>query len=399
MTPGPGVSRTVLPLGFLASGINCGVRRYRPDLGIILSDRDAVGVGVFTQSTVKAAPIRYCQKLVPAKDIRAILTNSGQANAVTGARGDEDNLSMVRAVAEVIQCSPDQVLIASTGVIGVPVDLDKVLPAIPEMVHRASDVAEHFALAIMTTDLVPKTFSTAVKLSGGFVTMTGIAKGSGMIHPNMATMLGYILTDAKLEVLEADALLKAATDESFNMISVDGDTSTNDSVFMLANGATGVGVSSPEDRLIFTAALHHMAKSLAQSIARDGEGATKLLEVSVLGAPSLEMARLAARAVTLSPLVKTAVHGADPNWGRVLACLGAKEIPEAFLEKVGLTIQGQKILEKGFPVTFVKEDLKQLLKKEKVVIKIDLQSGTFEATAWGCDLSRKYIDINADYTT
>lgn len=398
MTLGPGLARTLLPKGFLAAGINCGVRKYRPDLGGLFSQKDAVTVGVFTKNECKAAPVKYCQHLLPAQNIRAIVTNSGQANAATGEEGAAANLSVVEATAAALACKPEQVLIASTGVIGVLLDTAKINPAIPELVERAGDTAESFALAILTTDLIPKSVSTTVKLSNGVVRITGICKGSGMIHPNMATMLGYLLTDAVLPVEKAQALLREVNDVSFNMISVDGDTSTNDCVFLMANGATGVGPETAEDEQKFSKAMTEVAQSLAQSIARDGEGATKLIEVEIENAPEVTMARRAARGLTVSPLLKAAIHGEDPNWGRVLARLGAEQVPAHCLDRMTLRMQGTKIFENGRPLPFDREAVKQKLKKDTVKIQVDLCSGSASAKAWGCDLSKKYVDINAEYT-
>ena len=228
MTPGPGLHRTILPLGFFASGVNCGVRRYRPDLGLIYTEKDCVAAGVFTLNECKAAPVLYSQALLPSDKIRAIITNSGQANAATGTEGARNNLQMVERLALELDISSEQVLVASTGVIGQQMQVDKICEAIPELVNRSTDIAENFALAILTTDLVPKTVTSVVKLSSGSVRITGICKGSGMIHPNMATMLGYLLTDLKMSKDVAHTMLKDATDVSFNMISVDGDSSTND---------------------------------------------------------------------------------------------------------------------------------------------------------------------------
>lgn len=399
MTPGPGIARTILPKGFIAGGVNCGVRRYRPDLGIIISDTDAVGVGMFTQNECKAAPVKYCQGLVPSSHIRAIITNSGQANAATGKLGVENNWKMAVAAAKAVGCHAHQVLTASTGVIGQHLAIDQIVEAIPELVTRSADTAEPFALAILTTDLVPKTVTTVVSLSKGDVRITGISKGSGMIHPNMATMLGYLLTDCKLDMGVAKTMLKEATDLSFNMISVDGDSSTNDANFLLANGASGVELSNDDDYHKFKTALIDVSRVLAQAIARDGEGATKLIEVKLTGAPDLKLARAAARGITISPLIKTAVHGEDPNWGRVLARLGAEKIPEACLEKMTLEIQGTKLFENGAPVPFNRGQLGLALKASTVSIVVDFKSGEHEAVAWGCDLSKKYVEINGEYTT
>lgn len=398
MTPGPGLARTLMPQGFLASGVNCGVRRYRPDLGLIMSDRPAVGAGVFTLNRFAAAPVRYCRSLLPSSSVRAIITNSGQANAATGPEGVENNRQMAFEVAKELECFPREVLTASTGVIGPQIDLRKIVDAIPELVEKATDTAEQFSLAILTTDLVPKAVTTTIELSGGTVRITGICKGSGMIHPNMATMLGYLLTDAIVPVERATTWLKDAVDVSFNMISVDGDTSTNDAVFLMANGASGVALRTSDDEKKFNAALREVAILLAQSIAIDGEGASKLVEVQVKGAPDVTIARRAARGVTISPLIKCAMHGEDPNWGRIVARLGAEQVPDECFQRMTLTMQGKLLFANGQPQRFEKADVKTLLKKSKVIVEIDMQSGSAEATAWGCDLSKKYVDINTEYS-
>lgn len=398
MTPGPGVRRTPLPQGFLASGINCGVRRYRPDIGLLISETPAVAAGVFTLNECRASAVRYSQALLPADNIRGIITNSGQANAATGAEGYEKNLMMVSAAAKAMGCETSQVLVASTGKIGEQLDTDKILPCMPELVQRANNCAESFATAILTTDLVPKTVTANVTLSGGTVRITGIAKGSGMIHPNMATMLGYILTDAKITREFAQQLIKTTSDVSFNMISVDGDTSTNDCCFLMANGASGVEATNEADQKKLAAVVEDIMIFLAKTIAADGEGASKLIEVNLKGSPDLALARKAARGVTLSPLVKTAMHGEDPNWGRILARLGAEGIPSEQLDKMTLKMQGILLFEKGQPVKFSRDEIKALLKQSTIKVDINLGSGKASATAWGCDLSRKYVDINTEYS-
>ena len=398
MTPGPGVRRTPLPQGFLASGINCGVRRYRPDIGLLISETPAVAAGVFTLNECRASAVRYSQALLPADNIIGIITNSGQANAATGAEGYEKNLMMVSAAAKALGCETSQVLVASTGKIGEQLDTEKILPCMPELVQRANNCAESFATAILTTDLVPKTVTANVTLSGGTVRITGIAKGSGMIHPNMATMLGYILTDAKITKEFAAQLIKTTSDVSFNMISVDGDTSTNDCCFLMANGASGVEATNEADMKKLAAVVEDIMIFLAKTIAADGEGASKLIEVNLKGAADLALARKAARGVTLSPLVKTAMHGEDPNWGRILARLGAEGIPSEQLEKMNLKMQGILLFEKGQPVKFSRDEIKALLKQSTIKVDINLGSGKSSATAWGCDLSRKYVDINTEYS-
>ena len=401
MKLGPGIARTLLPRGFFASGVNSGVRKYRPDIGLIISDTDMVAAGVFTLNEAKAAPVLWSQNLVPSKSIRAVLTNSGQANAATGAVGIENNLKMVTACAEVINCAPEQILVASTGVIGVHLSLDLLTKSMPELAARVTDTAENFANAILTTDLVPKTVSTTISLSTGTVIVTGIAKGSGMIHPNMATMLGYILTDAKIEENEAHSFLKTAVDKSFNMVSVDGDTSTNDCAFLLANGASGVALATKEDKEIFQNTITLMCQELAKAIARDGEGATKLIEVNIHNGENHEIAKKAARGLTVSPLFKCAIHGEDPNWGRILARLGAEGVPSASLNKMTLKLQGETIFEDGAPIVFDRDKVRSLLRSDTVLVDIDLNGKTSNPTvkAWGCDFSKKYVDINAEYAT
>ncbi|MBX7231082.1 MAG: bifunctional glutamate N-acetyltransferase/amino-acid acetyltransferase ArgJ [Bdellovibrionales bacterium] len=399
MVPGPGIARTQLPPGFTCSGINSGVRRYRPDLGIIISTEPAVVAGVYTKNECKAVPIRYCQRLLPAQNIKAIVTNSGQANAATGALGEENNLKMAEAVAKKLNCQTSQVLTASTGVIGIQLEIDKIVGGVEELVERQGHTAEPFALAILTTDLVPKTVSTEVELSGGRVHITGICKGSGMIHPNMGTMLGYFLTDAELSIPEAVHLLTEATDNSFNMVSVDGETSTNDCAFLMANGVSGVRLANLSDEKKFLKALEDVAQVLAKSIARDGEGATKLIEVQILNAPTLPMARQAARGLVMSSLVKTAIHGCDPNWGRILARLGADQVSKDCLSKMELRIQDILVYQKETPLSVDLSGLRNQLKSDTVLIQVDFNSGDFNATAWGCDMSKKYVEINAEYTT
>ena len=399
MTVESNMNVTKLPLGFKSAGVNCGVRRYRPDLGLIYSENLCVAAGVFTKNECKAAPVLYCQKLLPSDQIKAIITNSGQANAATGPEGVENNLRMAQTVASELKCETNQVLTASTGVIGQQLSLVKIISGIPDLIKRASDDADNFSLAILTTDLVPKTASKDITLSQGKARITGVCKGSGMIHPNMATMLGYVFTDVKLTPEKAQSYLKKAVDLSFNRISVDGDCSTNDTVFLMANGASQVELVSSNDEDLFFKSLVDVCQALAQKIAIDGEGATKLIEVHLKNAPSQELADKASRGITISPLIKTAVHGEDPNWGRILARVGAEGVPSECIEKMQLIIQGVSLFEKGAPIPFDREMVRQLLKKNKVVIEIDLFSGNYESKAWGCDLSKKYVEINTEYTT
>lgn len=399
MKLGPGIAKTPLPKGFFAGGMNSGVRKYRPDVGLIISDTDMVAAGVFTQNEAKAAPVIWSQKLVPSNKIRAILTNSGQANAATGEEGIKNNYLMVKACADVVGCAPEEILVASTGMIGVHLNLDLINKSLPELAARVTNTAEHFANAILTTDLVPKTVSTKLTLSTGEITITGIAKGSGMIHPNMATMLGYILTDAKISPKDAHTYLKTAVDQSFNMVSVDGDTSTNDCAFLLANGSTGVEITSEADTKLFQDTVIEMCQVLAQAIARDGEGATKLIEINLHGAKDLDLARKAVRGLTVSPLFKCAIHGEDPNWGRILARLGAEGIPRAELDQMTLKLQGEEIFKNGAPLVFDRDKVRGLLRTDTVLVEILFPetANIPVVKAWGCDFSKKYVDINAEY--
>lgn len=388
-----------LPKGYTAGGINCGVRRYRPDLGLLLSETPSTAVAALTQNSCKAAPILYCEKILPAKNIRAIITNSGQANAATGDQGIKDNHDMAAAVATQLGCEPTHVLTASTGVIGEALQIDKIRAAIPDLLENVSTTADKFALSILTTDLVPKWAYKTIELSNGCVHITGICKGSGMIHPNMATMLGYIVTDAALSITQAQAILNEAVGQSFNMISVDGETSTNDAVFLLANGASGVAIETHDDFHLLQSAIMEIAILLAKSIVRDGEGASKCMEVRIRHAPTQMLAKQLARSLTSSPLIKSAVYGESSNWGRVLARLGMEGLPAEILKLCSITFQNFPVFHKGAPLQQDKTLLKEAMKSDTIFIDVDLASGAYQAVAWGCDLSERYVKINAEYAT
>ncbi|NCN27259.1 bifunctional glutamate N-acetyltransferase/amino-acid acetyltransferase ArgJ [bacterium] len=394
---GPGNQRTPLPEGFGAYATNSGVRKYRPDLGVIVSDRPAKAVAVYTQNTCQSNHIKYCQKVLPTDGLRVLICNSGQANTATGQQGYQDNLDMITEIARRFDVRPDQVVSASTGIIGVRIQLDKIVSSFGDLLMHKSGHAESFATAIMTTDLVPKTATTLVSLSGGQVRITGVCKGSGMIHPNMATMLGYLFTDADVELNWLADTLRAVTDDSFNMISVDGETSPNDTVFAVANGCSGVKVEKPEDRALFMSSLMSVAKQLAKSIARDGEGATKLLEVSVNGMPDVMLARKVARSIVTSPLVKTAVHGGDPNWGRIYSRIGQEGVPFEIVQNLDLFIGEVAILKAGEPLAMDYYKIRMGLAEDEVKVALDFHSGDKAAVAWGCDLTKKYVDINTEY--
>jgi glutamate N-acetyltransferase/amino-acid N-acetyltransferase len=400
MILGSGIFRTKLPAGFKAGGINCGVRLYRPDLGVIISEAPATTVGVFTKNHAKAAPVKYAECCLPSNDIKAIITNSGEANAATGSQGENDNLMMATSLAKELNCQPNQVITASTGVIGKPLSLQKIIKAMPFLVKKTTDIAENFATAILTTDLVPKTVYKELVLSTGAIRITGICKGSGMIHPNMATMLGYFLTDAQLDTQYAQSLLKKCCDKSFNMISVDGETSTNDCVFLMSNGASGVSVDNPADQAIFYRAFLEIAITLAKSIARDGEGASKLIEAHVMGAQNDEQAKKVAKAIITSPLIKTAIYGESPNWGRILSRLGQEDISESMLDRCIISIQEIDLFAQGSLVENVDvSSLKNKLATDQITITVNFFQGASSATAWGCDLTEKYVKINAEYVS
>lgn len=387
-----------LPKGFSATGINAGVRRYRPDLGILKSDSPCVAVGTFTTNTFKAAPVLYNMDIMPSEGIRALVCNSGHANAATGEQGMKDNIEFATASAKALGVNQNEVLIASTGVVGERLPLMKLIPALPLAVRGFSPAMNNFALAIMTTDLVPKFTTEVVKLSGGEVRITACAKGSGMIHPNMATMLGFVATDLKVSSDSLQKILKESVKDSFNMISVDGETSTNDMVIALANGESGVELSNEEDFSIFQKALNDMSQSLAIAIAKDGEGASKLITVKVENAPSDELARECARMITISPLIKSAVHGEDPNWGRILVRLGQSGVPEELFNKLEIWMQDMPVFVKGVPQKLDRKAARAKLQTDEVLIKVILGDGDHKATAWGCDLTKRYVEINTEYS-
>jgi glutamate N-acetyltransferase / amino-acid N-acetyltransferase len=392
------IPNIALPKDFEASGVNCGVRKYRPDLGILRSLRPAKAVGVFTRNTLKAAPVQYCMSLLPSEDIRAIVVNSGQANVATGEAGIQDCAEIVSEAAKALELEPHQVLASSTGVVGDRIPTRTVITALPFAVRSCSPLINNFALAIMTTDLIPKFYTKEIQIGSKTVRITGASKGSGMIHPNMGTMLGFVATDADLDLNYFQELMRSVTDKTFNMISVDGETSTNDMVIGLANGASGVKVESKESQEIFAEAFTEVLRELAVAIAKDGEGASKLITVEVLGAAKVELARDIARSITTSPLIKSAVHGEDPNWGRILVRIGMVGTPAECLQKMTLKMQDVLLFDQGAPVEGARTRVAPLLKQESITITINLNSGSETATAWGCDLSTRYVEINTAYS-
>jgi glutamate N-acetyltransferase/amino-acid N-acetyltransferase len=375
------------PKGFKIAATAAGIKKSGLDLGFLYSETPATTAVVFTKNAFPAAPILVTREHLKASGntTRALLVNAGNANAVTGEAGLSAARQCAEEVAKRAGCKPSEVFLSSTGVIGRPLPVDKICAAVPTLLSTMNaESADTFSRAIMTTDTVPKVASSEV----GGVRMLGFAKGSGMIHPNMATMLSYILTDAKLDFPALDKAMRYAVDRSYHCITVDGDTSTNDTVAVLANGGSGV-TPSPE---AFTAQLTELCQTLAKAIARDGEGATKFVEIVVEGAPSDNEAREIGRTIARSPLVKTAIYGNDPNWGRLICAIGNSGVSMP-VERVELFID---------ELPLINGDLARIsekLKAKEVRIRVLLNSGPGKATVWTCDLTEEYIRINADYTT
>jgi len=398
--------------GFRAGTAACGIKAFtagasaiprdqRDDLCVVHSAYPCDTGGVFTTNKVKSATVVIDQLHLQRNRVQAVTINSGNANACTGAQGFRDALLMAKLSADRLDLDPDQVLVSSTGVIGRYLPMDAIKPGIAEACGNLSaQSGEAAARAIMTTDTVPKTAQAEVDLGDRTVRIGGMCKGSGMIHPNMATMLAYITTDAAVEPGLMTKLVRSVADRSFNQVTVDGDSSTNDSFLILANGAAGndpVRADSVEAEQL-EAGLVLVAQELARAIARDGEGATKLITVRVLDATSDQDAREAARAVASSSLVKTAVHGGDPNWGRVVCALGYSGA-EVALDRLHLTVGGLVVFERGAGVDVDLAAVRRAFEQPEIEIVANLGLGEGRSEAWGCDLSEEYVRINADYTT
>jgi glutamate N-acetyltransferase / amino-acid N-acetyltransferase len=384
------------PIGFLAGAAAAEIKyKGRLDLGILYSERPCAAAGRFTRNRIKAAPVQWCQQHVASVKAQAVIVNSGCANACTGEQGIKDAASMAGIAAKKLGISADAVLVASTGVIGRKLPMDRIEAGVAKIKLSATGGHE-LARAIMTTDTHPKEIAIACEEYG--FTVAGIAKGAGMIHPDMATMLSFLTTDVDIDVRLLDKLLGEAVDASLNMITVDGDTSTNDTVLILANGAGGLVKAGTKAAAAFEKALLKVCTYLARGIAADGEGATRLIEVTVEGAQSLADARIAARTIVGSPLVKSAVHGRDPNWGRVIAALG-RSGAEFNPMKVDLYLAKMQLMAAGEPVPFDEKAASVEMGKDEVKVRVVLNGGKQSATAWGCDLSAEYVSINSDYTT
>jgi glutamate N-acetyltransferase / amino-acid N-acetyltransferase len=386
------------PKGFLAGAVKAGIKyadKRRLDLAILYSEAPCTAAAVFTLNLVKAAPVLLDMKRIKSGKARVIVMNSGYANACTGPQGMADAIEMTELTARLTGVPDEEVLAASTGVIGPLLPMERVRTAIPKV--KLSIEGGHDAeRAIMTTDTVPK--EAALK-AGDFI-IGGMSKGVGMLHPNMATLLCFLTTDAKVEAGFLKQALRKAMDISFNMISVDGDGSTNDTAIIMANGMAGGKqiTKGSEAAGVFQEALNKICIYLAKENARDGEGATKLIEVTVSGAANLKDARVAARTIVGSSLVKTAVHGCDPNWGRVIAAAG-RSGAAMDPDKAELEIGGVTLFKDGAPVPFEEKEVAGYLGGKEVAIALNLHLGRAKATAWGCDLSAEYVKINAEYTT
>lgn len=389
------------PQGFLAQGVFADIKKNdKKDVALIYSEVPCSAAGVFTTNLVRAACVDISRQHLKNGKAQAIVVNSGNANACTGEQGWNDTIQMAQITAQCLDLDAHDVVVASTGVIGVSLCMDKIEKGIRNAAGALSREDGHnAALAIMTTDLISKELAVEFELQGKPVRIGAIAKGSGMIHPNMATMLAFFTTDAAIDSKCLDQALREAANQSFNMISVDRDTSTNDMAVILANGLAGnpnIDDDKSEDYQLFKQALSEVAVTLAKMIARDGEGATRLIEVRVTEAPSIETARQIARSITGSNLTKAAVFGEDANWGRILAAAGYSGA-EFDPRRVDIYLGQEKMAENGMGLPFDEERARQELQKDPVIITVNLKAGSCQAVAWGCDLSYDYVKINAAY--
>jgi acetylglutamate kinase len=393
-----------IPKGFRFGGVACGIKPQRRDLALVVSDHPAAAAGVFTVNKAAAAPVIDGRPRVPAEGMRAVVVNSGNANALTGPGGLDDVAVIRGAVADALGIQKRSVLAASTGVIGQRLPAMKILAALPALAEQLGDHPDLAAEAIMTTDTRPKMAAREVVLGGKPAVISCIAKGSGMLAPQLATTLCVIATDAAITPRALQDSLARAVSTTFNMVTVDGDMSTNDTVYALANGLAGnPRLSEPgPDLAVFDAALLDLLGEMARAMAADGEGATRMVEVVVTGAPDDACARDLARSIASSPLVKAAIFGADPNWGRILATVGARAGSQGFAVdpyKARVALQGITVFEKGAPTDPDRDGLKGRMREARVDVLVELSDGGARAVAWGCDLSYDYVKINADYSS
>jgi glutamate N-acetyltransferase/amino-acid N-acetyltransferase len=385
------------PQGFNAGAVKAGIKSQSElDLAILCSEKPCVTAGVFTTTAIKSAPVILSQKHLKNKRAQAIVVNSGCANACTGGSGMADAVDMARLVAEKLGLSTEDVMVASTGVIGIPLPMERVRAGIRRIVFTREGGHE-LARAMMTTDTFSKEIALSVDSEAGKFTIGGVVKGAGMIHPNMATMLCFLTTDAAVEAGFLQSALRKTVEASFNMVTVDGDTSPSDTVLILANGLAGTEIIDSRNGKLFQQALDEVCLYLAKYMARDGEGATKLIEVIVEGAFNEKQARLAARTIAGSPLFKAAVYGNDPNWGRIVAALG-RSGARVNEKKLEVYLNDVCVMKQGSPVPFDRQKLSAGLAKE-VSVRLHLNLGRGKAVAWGCDLSEEYVTINSAYTS
>lgn len=392
--------------GFKAAGGHIGLKAKKKDLAVIFSETACTYAGAFTQNVVKAAPVHWNKAILESgKTVHGVVVNSGNANAATGLQGEKDAADTALAFAEAVGVNQKDILVCSTGVIGVPMPMDTIKKGVPEVASLLSDSfegGESAAEAIMTTDTVKKTIAVEENLGDIKITVGGMGKGAGMIHPNMATLLSFVTTDVNITKEMLQKAVSKAVQTSFNMITVDGDTSTNDTLLVLANGLAGNPVIDSEGEAFdkFYAALYEVCKYLAVSIARDGEGATKLLEVRLTGARSFEEGKTLAKSVLTSNLVKTAFFGEDANWGRIFCAMGYSGV-SFDPNKVNIAIEStagiEHMLKAGLPLAFSEEKAKAILEEKEITILVEMGEGDVSVTAWGCDLSYDYVKINGDY--
>ncbi|HEX3607447.1 MAG TPA: bifunctional glutamate N-acetyltransferase/amino-acid acetyltransferase ArgJ [Candidatus Dormibacteraeota bacterium] len=391
------------PRGFLAGAAAADIRDHgdgRLDVAVVRSQRPCRAAGVFTRNLVKAAPVVISQLSLRQNRVQAVLFNSGNANACTGVQGFRDALAMCKAAGDACDLDPAQVLVCSTGVIGRQMPMPRVLAGVRgAAAELRPDAGDEVARAIMTTDTVPKQAVRRLELEGREVVVGGVAKGSGMIHPDMATLLALVTTDAHVADGVLQPLLRRVTDQTFNCVTVDGDTSTNDTLLLLANGAAGgEPLTAGGSVALLETAVLEVCDELAEMIAADGEGATRHFRVEVRGAASVEQARLAARTIAASPLVKTAIHGCDPNWGRIVAAAG-RSGAEFVLDRCTVVIGGITVFEAGAPVDADLDAIRRVFAAPRIDLGVELGAGESVGHAWGCDLGDGYVRINADYTT
>ncbi|MGD0528400.1 MAG: bifunctional glutamate N-acetyltransferase/amino-acid acetyltransferase ArgJ, partial [Polyangiaceae bacterium] len=392
------------PRGFTYSGIHGGIKAARKDMALVFSDVPCAAAGCFTVNASRAAPVRDAAARLPAGGVRAIVANSGNANALVGPEGERDVRAVCAAVAASLDVPPESVFAASTGVIGVRLPVQKLVAAAPQLASSRGGAIELAAQAVMTTDTRVKLASRVLTVGGVEASIAAFAKGSGMIAPELATMLAFITTDLAVTPRALQSALSRAMGASFDMITVDGDMSTNDAVFALANGLAGnpvVDEGSPEHAAL-AEALEGVCGELARMIAEDGEGATKLVEVRIAGAPDVAIARDLAKSVAGSSLVKSAIFGADPNWGRVLSAIGARVGSRKWAidpTKATVHVQGCCVYTAGAPAEIDPLALRAKMREPHVGIDVKLVEGSASAVAWGCDLSYDYVKINADYTS